>query len=481
MENREYNRLIYEGKLKELSEIWNISDLTRYQYCQKYLLEYLLEKNIHNTRMDNYACTNNEWIRIYIKYGIMKPLVNIPLETLLTEYDVLYHRRKENCDLLLDKILAKMNDKEKIQLYHNIKYKWIWIYQNNEDEIIDVFKKYQITIPRTFLKLPRITDHNLIVRGRINTMLDELSKTYSDIDNKVLKTMLEELKRTSKVDYRRTCNDILKLIEFKKDNKSFKVYHENFDITNGAYCSADDCIKTNKFIPGVFNHELSHMLLDTYEEIEDQDIYSQYVKIRKKITKPEKVEKIITYLQDFHKRFVYMSDIFLELYYHQVKKQFGSFDKYFKTIYKEIEELKPEKLILDDKNTEKYIEEDNIKEAVFEICSNECKNYIFICLNIYYREELALENLLDALLKGKIGDREYRIDCLSGHSKKYYREDKFTSFDECLANYDEIRSSSKADIIINKLIELTSEELVDFLDEYLTTARGSKRKSLKRI
>ena len=36
MEKRELNRLIYNNKLDELSNITNISDLTRYEYLGKY-------------------------------------------------------------------------------------------------------------------------------------------------------------------------------------------------------------------------------------------------------------------------------------------------------------------------------------------------------------------------------------------------------------------------------------------------------------
>ena len=87
MENYEYNRLIRNGKLNELANIWNISDLTRYKYHMSYLLEYLLENNIHTTIMDNYASKDLLWINLYLKYNIIKPLINVPLELLLNQTD----------------------------------------------------------------------------------------------------------------------------------------------------------------------------------------------------------------------------------------------------------------------------------------------------------------------------------------------------------------------------------------------------------
>ena len=112
MENKEYNRLIYNNKLNELSEIWNISDLTRYVYFNKYLLEYLLEKDIHTTRMDNHASKDELWIKLYIKYGITKPLLNTELDKLLVMNDN---------ELLLETLLKKLSKKDKLELYNNFK------------------------------------------------------------------------------------------------------------------------------------------------------------------------------------------------------------------------------------------------------------------------------------------------------------------------------------------------------------------------
>ncbi len=62
MENSEYNKLIINNKLNELSEIWNLYELTRYTYLGKPLLEYLLKNKIHSARMDNYVCKDKTWM-----------------------------------------------------------------------------------------------------------------------------------------------------------------------------------------------------------------------------------------------------------------------------------------------------------------------------------------------------------------------------------------------------------------------------------
>ena len=99
MTEKEYCNLIYNGKLNDLAETWNISDLTRYKYRGKYLLEFLLEKKIHNTRMDNQASKNQKWFLLYLKYNIINPLINSQLDILLLELDN---------ELILEKLLKKL-------------------------------------------------------------------------------------------------------------------------------------------------------------------------------------------------------------------------------------------------------------------------------------------------------------------------------------------------------------------------------------
>ena len=99
---------------------------------------------------------------------------------------------------------------------------------------------------------------------------------------------------------------------------------------------------------------------------------------------------------------------------------------------------------------------------------------LFFCLTDYYANELYLENLLDAILKGKIWGHDLKVDSLSGHSKSYFRKEKTASFDECLANFDAIKNSKNADKLLNKLREIVGDELVFFLDNYVNEKRNSK-------
>ncbi len=64
MENAEYNRWIRDGNYDKFIEIsyYRITDLVKYTYLGKTILEYMLEKNIHNKVMDNYAITKRMWI-----------------------------------------------------------------------------------------------------------------------------------------------------------------------------------------------------------------------------------------------------------------------------------------------------------------------------------------------------------------------------------------------------------------------------------
>ena len=466
MENAEYNRLVYNNKLDELANIWNISDLVQYRYLNKYLLEYLLEKNIHPTRIDNYAINNKLCVNLYMKYNIIEPLINVPLKLLLEQENNIY---------LLDILLDKMNDHQKIVLYKNIKYTWVWLYRHMENEIINIFKNHGILIPKTFLELPKITDNTINISKILNNKIKNFKKVFKDIDKNILNIYIEELKRSSKTDLHRTLFDIDKLIEYKKDNPSFKLCINNLAIYNGSYVPGNDSIIIDKHIHGIFNHELSHMLFEQYEEIAKQEIYREYSHIRRAITKQKTIYKIVNYLDDFHKRVNYMRTIFNELYFKEIEKQYGSISNYCLAIHLDILNIKPEKMTIDDEITEVYIDCDDVEEAVKELMASECKDFINICTTNYYREELSLENLLDALLRGNINRGDYYIESYSGHTKEYFNEDKYLSLDECLADYDAIKHSKKADLIINKLIELVGEDLVNLLEEYLENERGSKR------
>ena len=129
MENNEYNRLIMNNKLDELASIPITSDLTRYKYLKKYLLEYLLEKNIHKNIMDSYAITKPLWIKLYIKYNVLEPLLNASLDKLLVI---------EKNELLLETLLKKIDNNQKLRLYQNLKKNSYWFLRNYETQVINL-------------------------------------------------------------------------------------------------------------------------------------------------------------------------------------------------------------------------------------------------------------------------------------------------------------------------------------------------------
>ena len=465
MENKEYNRLIFNNIINKLANITNYSDLTTYKYLDKYLLEYLLKNNIHTTRMDNYMKKNNLWINLYLKYNIIEPLVNVPLEYLL---------EKTDNELLLVKILTKMNNSERIKLYQKMKYSNVWLFNHIEQDIIEIYQTYNIIIPQTFINLPKIADNKIKVNKKLQKELSKLVTIYGDTDKQTIDTIINELKRKSKQDIKRTYMDIVKLLNYKLDNKDFKLKISPTGYLCGLY-TTDDSILIDKYIHGLFNHELSHLFVDQFELFDIDEDYKEYRNMIKKIiNRKSSINRITNYLNEFHSRINFMKKIFKELYFKEVEKQYGSFNAYANKLYIEIKNIKPEVIIIDKIATEIYIDEDNIETSVMEIIESLSNNYANICVTNYYNEELFLENLLDSILKGRIWANELQVESMSGHSRKYYKSDKYASLDECLANYDAIKNSNKADILINKLRYLVGDELVFFLDDYVCLKRGSK-------
>ena len=473
MENKEYNRLIYNNKLNELSEIWNISDLTRYDYLNKYLLEYLLEKDIHTTRMDNHASKDELWIKLYIKYGITKPLLNTELDKLLVMNDN---------ELLLETLLKKLSKKDKLELYNNFKNNSFWLLRKYETLIINLYKKYNIMLDNNFIKMPTISDKLILVSPRLNIVLSEFATVFNDIDKNVLSVYINEFKRKSKVDEDRTILDINKLIDYKKSHTGFKLTLKDFikedGVTSGEYDSSNNRIVINKYTHDTFNHELSHLFYDELENPTDT-LNVIYKTIQDKIVTQKTINKIVNYLKEFHSRYDYMENIFRELYYTEINKNFGSFNNYCHKIYDNLLNSKPDIITMDNHDTTIFLDYDQLEDTVIELVTDECNFYVKNLVHNYYSEELMLENLLDALLKGNIFANKYGIDSLSGHSKKSFREDKNLSFNECLADFDAIKNSTKANILINKLRSIVGDELVDYLEEYINNFRNSKQKIKK--
>ena len=469
MENSEYNRLIYSNKLDELVKvsIFNIDDLTRYKYLNKYLLEYLLEKDIHTKRMDLYARSNSLWISIYLKYNIIIPLIKSQLKELL---------KKDNNELLLDKLLKVLDNNQKMELYKNIKKDDYWFFIANESLIIDSYSKYGIKLSRLFLPLPLISDNTVKTNKNIETVLDKFIDIYSDTDKITLCSCLNELKSNYKVNKNSVISDIEKLIKYKEKNPKFKL--NSFDVSDdvdhqGGKYSYNNELTIDKYRKGVFTHELSHMLYSEFEDNDEFSIIKKYTIIQKNIN-DDIIGIIIKYLEDFHDRYNYMINIFVELYYKEIEKRYGNYINYQEIICQDIINCNMEFVTIDQNGATIYLSDDNIKESAKELIRSKAYEYAKVLTNNYYTEELFLENLLDSLLNGDILEGNCQVKSLSGHTKEYFNNSPDTSFDECLANYYAIRNSNKSKRIINDLKNIVGKDLIYILEKYLNQYRNSK-------
>ena len=128
-----------------------------------------------------------------------------------------------------------------------------------------------------------------------------------------------------------------------------------------------------------------------------------------------------------------------------------------------------------EKGTMKFypVFEFNVRDVVMEFLTIEREEFVRINTRKYFAPDLMIENMLDAILLGKIFDNDLGINCLSGHGSFYFSNKK-RSFDECLANYDAIKKSIKGDKLILDLESLIGYDLINFLDSYIEKNREGK-------
>ena len=460
MEKEEYNNII-NSNIYNLLDISNINDLVIYKYQDKYLIEYLLEKGIHNNLMDNYTKYRSDWISFYLKYKIFKPLLNSHLKPLLEKY---------NKRLILDYLLENLSDNDKLTLYNNLKVNSYWDYHVFEDEVILIYSKYNIKIPKLFINNKIIQD-NLKSPKKYLELIDVFKETFADQNDLVINIIIKEIKKRFRINPERTYLDIKKIINYKKENPDFKITLSSD--SEGLYNSLLNILTLSPYRQGVVNHELSHLF---YEKLDNDSNLEEYEKIRIKIDNRNTIKKIYDYLRRFHIRYEEMGKYFKELYHANIRRKYGSYDNYADIIQKDLIGSKINFIQTNDANPAYFmITSDNTKEITKEILIVQEKEYISNYLRNYYSEELMLENLLDAILKGKIFDDLLNIECLSGHSSFDFIENESLSFDECLADYDMIKNSNKANILITDLKVLVGDELVNYLENYLVINRGDKR------
>ena len=481
--NKDYDKILEKS-------YYRLHELIDNRYIGKTILEHLLKEKIHNRVMDNYAIKHKEWISLYIKYDVVEPLIKSNLKELLS---------LDGKELLLDKLLKKLNMKQKMILYKNMKSNNLWLFAVNEDIIINSYAKHNINLNKRFITSPRISDQNINVGSSFNDLLLEFRKSFSDHDECSLNTAINEFKRKVKIDHYRTVNDIKLFIDYKKQCPNLKILTENITLLKeedvAAYYPNTKTIIINNYEKDVLSHEFSHLLFCEFElenivkDNPNNPIYFEAVySIYKNKIKESRKEEIKKYINDLHERFENMFSVFNTLYIKEINRKYGNRYNYMYQIFFDILGNKPESIWIDkDKEVHIYISDTTNKEEINEIF-NTILNLIdnlrnkYICdltLN-YYREELNLENLLDAIVDGDIFSKKYSKKCLSGHSKKYFRSNRFHSFDEAIADYDAIKNSYKANQLITKLRSIVGDDMVDLLEEYLDNRKRNEKRYVKK-
>ena len=463
MENVTYNNLVINNKLQELANINNLNDLVNYKYLNLYLIEYLLKEGIHTDNMDNILRHSSKWIKFYLKYDVVKPILNCYLKPLL---DIVDGR------LIIDVLLEKINDNDKIELLSNLKKYDYWELHNHEKEIIDLYKKHGINILPIFIDSPTILDARVGNQNKSNELINKFCEVFKDTNQYILSIYLHEFKRRISIDYENACLDIKKLIENKKRDKDFILQISNG--TEGEYNREEHSITISPKREGVLTHELSHLIYDQFDNIRNEELLEEYEEIRKNINKEETILRIVSYLKTFHERFKYMKKYFEKVYYTRIEKKYGNFNNYIKVVCEDVYKSNTHMIAVDDECVYYYITDANIIDVVTELLIIEKNEFVNSCTCNYYSEELMLENLLDAILKGDIYEQKFDIICLSGHAALYFAENEDASFNECLADYTTIKNSKKKNRLLNDLEKLIGNELIVFLDDYLTKNRGMK-------
>ena len=450
LKNKEYERLANISFIFELSEI---------KYQDKYLIEYLLELGIHSKPMDEYLKYHSNFVHFYLKYNLIEPLFNCSLKVLFSRI---------NGELIFDLILDKLNDSDKIKFYYNIRETSYNDFHYLEREIIDIYLRHGIILPVMFVttKLDKIED--VLVD---DDLIKEFENVFKDTDIKLLNFIVNEFKRNLLVNRERTINDIKKLINFKKENPTFK-FTDNQNYSSGYYDRKKLILDTNANNHLMFNHELSHFLYQSTNE--NDNIIEKYESIRLKIDTEENYIKIKKLFNEINIKYQELLKKVEKKYLDSINEYYGSFDNYLKKVYLDMKDNTPELLAIWDVKNKNFsypiITKNNLEKITATFINNEKNIFIRTNARQIFSPYLMLENMLDAILMGELFD-DFSSCCLSGHGAFYYSKEESRSFDECLANYDAIKKSNNSNEILKILKDIAGYELINFLDNYLMVNR----------
>ena len=462
MTKDDYINLIVQNKLEELAKVHYLDNLVKYQYNNKYLIEYLLENNIHSQEMDNFLTYNASYATFYLKYNIIEPLLNCHLKTLLNV---------NNKELILDTLLSKLDHKNRIKLYENIKEQSYWYFRDYEDYVIKSFEKYGVILPKIFIQ-NKTNKEKVNLANQNKLLLEELKLAFNDHSYIILDIVINELKHELISNEKYTIFEIKELIKYKKNHPNFKFIISN--TSNGSFNPENETMEITPYRKGVLSHEISHLIFDQNEKASYETV-KEYEKICDNIeNNDEIINKIVDYLQKFHQQYHNRRIVYEKKYYDELKDRYQTYENYIKKVCQDLINSNTQTISVEyDRKIGFFVSSDNIKDVATELLIIEKEEYIKNELNNYYTEELMLENLLDALLHGRILDDLLDVECLSGHSFFQFIEEPSLSFNECIANYSVIRKSRKATELIDDLDKLTNNQLTSFLDEYFEKNRGN--------
>ena len=383
--------------------------------------------------------------------------------------------KKHDGVLYFDIVLDSLTDEDKMKLYQYIKYHYYYYFHIIERDIIEIYQRHGIKLPQVFIEYPTIKECTLKGTKKLNSLLEEFRLAYSDTDEATVNYFISEFRKKARYDSKRTCCDIVRLINLKKEHPNFKLIVDNItsydpDIGFGKAISDEDneTIVVTRYEEGDFTHELSHTLFHFYDHYYSDILWFNDIC---EFVRYCEIEKVSEYLSEFKQRYKSMEECFKELYYRETEKRFGSLFNYYEHLKKDILDSKTDVIVIEDndKLISIPVTPDAIEKCIEAIVDDEGNNYIDVCLRNYYMEERSLVTFVNAVFLGAIYEGKLSYFHPACHDHQYLRSGQNMVFNECLAAYETIKYSPMANALIPRLKELVGGVLIEILEDYITS------------
>lgn len=466
--------ILYKNNRPDLMYNAKLELLMNYPNKNENYLQYIIECyrhgiDVHFERRTYISNDKEVTARCYIqmtKNNLLGYLDNLKEEDLLEKDDegnsLLFYLINLDKELTLNKILT-LNLKKRPSVFTELKL--LGISDTPVDIKYDKFNYNDICI-----KL-----YNNTYQGNISSpvenLLDELRKLFEN-DHHSDKDLINMLIASYR--YNTSINEIFikelqALIEVKKNHPEF-YYLKN---SNGDYFSKHEGIVMQSSIISSLNHETGHALHCFLAHYEVPDNYKDVTSSIS--SSPNWLKKVEAYSNKFHEIFKKVTETSSD------------------TVSKYIDEASQDSIaeistLLSSNKQEmrkKYIEK-GYSEETFDIIFSQSytleefvrqkKNIKIsevsdIIMKYDYDAFVAIGDIIDAISMGKFSsgllknDRGEEIRAAYGHGVRYYSKEKY-GFIEMIANYLAIIKSKQSDKMIATLKFLTSDELVNLLDEF---------------